>query len=65
MDRLTVSDDKTLKSRLADSAETAFFEGHGTCLIRIYTEEGVVVKEFSKEVRGGWHDIRGAYRYDV
>ena len=31
------------------SAETAFFEGHGTCLIRIYTEEGVVVKEFSKK----------------
>ena len=26
VDRLTVSDDKTLKSRLADSAETAFFE---------------------------------------
>ena len=25
VDRLTVSDDKTLKSRLADSAETAFF----------------------------------------
>ena len=49
VDRLTVSDDKTLKSRLADSAETAFFEGHGTCLIRIYTEEGVVVKEFSKK----------------
>ena len=49
VDRLTVSDDKTLKSRLADSAETAFFEGHGTCLIRIYTEEGVVVREFSKK----------------
>ena len=49
VDRLTVSDDKTLKSRLADSAETAFFEGHGTCLIRIYTEEGIVVKEFSKK----------------
>ena len=27
VDRLTVSDDKTLKSRLADSAETAFFGG--------------------------------------
>ena len=48
VDRLTVSDDKTLKSRLADSAETAFYEGHGTCLIRIYSEDEVVVKEFSK-----------------
>ncbi|GHT31994.1 UvrABC system protein A [Bacteroidia bacterium] len=49
IDRLTVSGDKTLKSRLADSAETAFFEGHGTCIIRIYTSEGVVMQEFSKK----------------
>ena len=35
IDRLTVSEDKTLKSRLADSADTAFFEGHDTCIIRI------------------------------
>lgn len=49
VDRLTVSDDKTLRSRLADSVETAFFEGHGTCLVRIYAEEGVVVREFSKK----------------
>ena len=27
IDRLVVSDDKTLKSRLADSAETAFLKG--------------------------------------
>lgn len=49
IDRLSVSDDKTLKSRLADSAETAFFEGHGTCLIRIYTDTEVVTLEFSKK----------------
>lgn len=49
IDRLTVSDDKTLKSRLADSAETAFFEGHDTCIIRIYAAEGTVVKEYSKK----------------
>ncbi len=49
IDRLTVSDDKTLLSRLADSAETAFFEGHGVCLIRIYTPEEVVLKEYSKK----------------
>lgn len=49
IDRLTVSGDKTLKSRLADSAETAFFEGHGTCLIRIYTPEETILKEFSKK----------------
>lgn len=49
IDRLTVSDDKTLKSRLADSAETAFFEGHGVCRIRIYTPEATVLKEYSKK----------------
>ncbi|MDR3142098.1 MAG: excinuclease ABC subunit UvrA [Tannerellaceae bacterium] len=49
VDRLTVSTDKTLKSRLADSAETAFFEGHDTCFIRVYTAEGTVTKEFSKK----------------
>lgn len=49
IDRLTVSADKTLKSRLADSAETAFFEGHGTCLIRIYTPAETILKEYSKK----------------
>ena len=49
IDRLVVSDDKTLPSRLADSAETAFFEGHGTCYIRVYAPEGVVMKVFSKK----------------
>ena len=48
IDRLAVSDDKTLKSRLADSVETAFFEGHDTCIVRIYLLEEVVVKEYSK-----------------
>lgn len=49
IDRLTVSADKTLKSRLADSAETAFFEGHDVCLIRIYLPEETIVKEYSKK----------------
>ena len=49
IDRLTVSTDKTLKNRLADSAETAFFEGQGTCLLRIYLDQEVVLKEYSKK----------------
>lgn len=49
IDRLVVSDDKTLKSRLADSVETAFFEGHGVCIVRIYQGDDVIVKEFSKK----------------
>lgn len=49
IDRLVVSSDKTLKTRLADSAETAFFEGHGTSRVRIYLPEHTLVKEYSKK----------------
>lgn len=48
IDRLAISDDKTLKSRLADSADTAFFEGQGTCLVRIYLQDKVELKSYSK-----------------
>ena len=36
IDRLSVSNEKDSLSRLADSIETAFYEGDGTCLLRIY-----------------------------
>ena len=50
IDRLVVSGEKTLKSRLADSVETAFFEGHGVCRIRLYTAgDNIVQKEYSKK----------------
>ncbi|OAV65155.1 Excinuclease ABC subunit A [Bacteroidales bacterium Barb6] len=49
IDRLTVSSDKTFRSRLADSAETAFFEGQGVCTVRLFPEgESTVVKEYTK-----------------
>lgn len=50
VDRLTVSDDKLLKNRLADSVETAFFEGHNRCLLKVYGAEKAEpeVFEFSK-----------------
>jgi len=48
IDRLTVSNDPNTISRLADSAETAFFEGNGYALLRFNTEVGVVSKEFSR-----------------
>jgi excinuclease ABC subunit A len=49
IDRLEVSGDKLLISRLADSVETAFYEGRNTCRLRIYLPEGTVVHEFSKK----------------
>ena len=36
VDRLSVSNSKDAISRLTDSVETAFFEGDGECLLRIY-----------------------------
>ena len=48
IDRLVVSSDKTLKSRVADSVETAFFEGHDVCRVRFYMPDDVVVKDYSK-----------------
>ncbi|GHS98595.1 UvrABC system protein A [Bacteroidia bacterium] len=49
IDRLTASSDPQIISRLSDSVETAFFEGNGYCILRFYTENGVVSKEFSRK----------------
>lgn len=39
IDRLSVSDSNETASRLLDSAETAFYEGNGTCMIQFMDEE--------------------------
>ena len=39
IDRLSVSSNKESISRLLDSAETAFYEGDGTCLLQFMDEE--------------------------
>lgn len=44
IDRLTVSDDKSIISRLVDSSETALFEGDGKCMLK-FIPEGI--HEFS------------------
>ena len=48
IDRLVVADDHAFRSRLADSVETAFFEGQGNCSLRFFFSSGVETKEFSK-----------------
>jgi excinuclease ABC subunit A len=48
IDRLIVSDDKLLENRLADSVETAFYEGHDLCRLKVYESETPDVFEFSK-----------------
>ncbi|MDE5975075.1 MAG: excinuclease ABC subunit A, partial [Muribaculaceae bacterium] len=39
IDRLTVSDEKDEMSRLTDSIETAYYEGHDECCIKIWSED--------------------------
>ncbi|MDR1527133.1 MAG: excinuclease ABC subunit UvrA [Dysgonamonadaceae bacterium] len=48
IDRLVASTDAQALARMADSVETAFYEGRGDCVLRIETAEGVVAKEFSR-----------------
>ncbi|MBP6065219.1 MAG: excinuclease ABC subunit UvrA [Bacteroides sp.] len=40
VDRMTVAESKDAISRLTDSAETAMYEGGGTCLLRFYETDG-------------------------
>lgn len=47
IDRAAVKHDEDTQSRLADSVQTAFYEGHGECLVKIYKKEGTESKNFS------------------
>ncbi|MEQ9437995.1 MAG: excinuclease ABC subunit UvrA [Cyclobacteriaceae bacterium] len=48
IDRASVQpDDEDLQFRLADSVQTAFFEGEGVCEVEIVTSEGSEVHRFS------------------
>lgn len=49
IDRLAVQSDKPTRSRIADSVETAFYEGQNSCFIKIFTPEGEILKYFSKQ----------------
>lgn len=49
IDRLAISNDKDEISRLTDSLETAYFEGHDKCIVKIWEQEGVREKEYSRQ----------------
>ncbi|MDE6480367.1 MAG: excinuclease ABC subunit UvrA [Muribaculaceae bacterium] len=49
IDRLAVSGDKDEVSRLTDSLETAYFEGHDKCIVKIWEKDGVREREFSRQ----------------
>ncbi len=46
IDRVQInSDDDDLPSRLADSIQTAFYEGKGNCYLKIFNEDGTFIEE--------------------
>ena len=47
IDRLAVKSDEDTQNRIADSVQTAFFEGNGTCVVKVYLDEGTREKQFS------------------
>jgi excinuclease ABC subunit A len=49
IDRLVVEHTQTAISRLNDSIETAFFEGNGICILKVFGSEGSELLYFSKK----------------
>jgi len=47
IDRISVHFDDDTKSRIADSVQTAFFEGHGTCRVKAFNKNETVHQTFS------------------
>ena len=47
VDRLKASTDSDTLTRIADSTETAFFEGGGICKIKVETDDEIIIEEFS------------------
>lgn len=46
IDRISISEqDEDIKARVADSVQTAFYEGHGTCIIEAEQKDGNITKE--------------------
>jgi excinuclease ABC subunit A len=49
IDRLVVEHSQTAISRLTDSVETAFFEGNGSCVLKVITDSETKLLYFSKK----------------
>lgn len=49
IDRVVINEDADTLSRIADSAQTAFFEGHGTCIVRILDDKNSTDEIFTNQ----------------
>lgn len=48
IDRLMSSEDAETVSRMTDSVETAWYEGHGECVLKVWGEGGIEELKFSR-----------------
>ena len=58
IDRLSVSDDKDELSRLTDSVETAYYEGHDEAKIKIWEKDGIKEYVFSRQFQADGIEFR-------
>lgn len=58
IDRLSVSSDKDEISRLTDSVETAYFEGHDQCTILVWGEDGLHSHTYSRKFSADGMEFR-------
>jgi excinuclease ABC subunit A len=47
IDRLAVKNDEDTRERIADSIQTAFYEGHGKCIVKVYINNEIIKHHFS------------------
>ncbi|MFW6257453.1 MAG: excinuclease ABC subunit A, partial [Prolixibacteraceae bacterium] len=47
IDRVIVKSGEDMQSRIADSVQTAFYEGRGECIIKIYRKDNIEAQSFS------------------
>ena len=47
VDRISISKESDTISRIGDSVQTAYYEGKGVCLVKVFSENGLVSETFS------------------
>jgi excinuclease ABC subunit A len=47
IDRIAIKKDEDTRERAADSVQTAFYEGHGECIVKSYINNNTIIHSFS------------------
>lgn len=58
IDRISVRTDKDTLSRITDSIEIAYYEGHGKCIIKIWEKDGIKEQIFSDKFEADGIEFR-------